>query len=232
MELNYIRIRRYKIQLAPYIGLGIFLCGPSAFADEFNSKLKDRQPTIKFISPAEGQIVSPFSLNISWNRLSDPGENIGLVIETVKTGKRIFLGDGNSILGDHHSVNHYSLSQDHKIVSYGFGRFKIIGYHYGENVNDYSYAGIGPEFIVAPRQETFWTKWNEPEKICPKISNTQNYRVEEIKEITCEGTHCVSPKFYHLLGTRVYLDDRPSWLEGASHIIKVTCLPAPDSTGN
>ena len=53
------------MRLVPYLALGIFLCGPNAFAYEFKKKLKKREtPTIKFTSPEPGQIVSTFNMHI------------------------------------------------------------------------------------------------------------------------------------------------------------------------
>ena len=215
------------MRLVPYLALGIFLCGPNAFAYEFKKKLKKREtPTIKFTSPEPGQIVSPFNMHIGFERLNPyPPQSLGLLIENVETGKRFFLGDGSS-------MRENRFSENQKPLNFGFGRFRLIGYHYGRNPKDYSYAGIGPEFTVEAQEETFWTKWNEPERLCPKFSGTKNYRIDDIKHITCEDHFCVSPKFYVDIGKGSWLEDRPIHLPEDKHIIKVTCLTETEPVEN
>ena len=197
---------------------GFFFFESTALAHDFNYELKDREPTIEFTYPVEGQTVSPFSLDIRWRHLTYPGENLGMVIEDVETGKRTFIGDGNSL-------QRGSFAERLKPLNFEFKRYRIIGYHYGYDASNWTYAGIGPEFNIAPGRESFWTKWEQPEKLCPHFSGTKNYRVEAVKTITCEEENCVFPKFYWKASSYAFLEDRPIHLPEDKTIIKVSCLP-------
>jgi hypothetical protein len=203
-----------------FLILGLLIgWGGAAFADEFDYDLKPRSPTIKITAPSVGESHSAVDLKISWRALEKTSEFLGFALENVETGKRVFVGDAFGVHGK---------QVTHTVEGLTPGPHRVIGYHYGRS-GDWTKAGEGPEFLIVKHSKPFWSKWGEPEKLCQHFSNTQNYRIEDILEITCNTGRCVDPKFYWLVGKSwALLEDRASYLPEDKHIIKVRCLPAPD----